>query len=81
MIESLTGTFDGNSLVPDRHIDLPAGARVLITVEKLEPSAEQDAHQAISPSAIDEFDALCEERPIYAPNRMTRDELHDRGRY
>jgi len=76
MIESLTGTFDGQSLLPDRQLPLVPGTRVKITVEAI--GEERDFSTASRLAALDELDAMLEANPIYSSRHLTRDELHDR---
>lgn len=73
MQQMITAVFEGGMLKPDQTLDLPEHAHVRLIIESLEssPSTAQDA--------MEEFDRLCEESPIYPTGpRLTRDQLHER---
>ena len=73
MDQIVTATFDHGVLKPDTPLDLPANARVRLTIERLQPEAGEPL------DALDALDQLCDEYPIDSEgNILTRDQLHER---
>jgi predicted DNA-binding antitoxin AbrB/MazE fold protein len=70
MSQILTAIFENGVFVPDHAPVVPAGQRVRLVVEPIAQSSQ---------SAMDEFDAICDELSIDdSQTRMTRDQLHER---
>lgn len=72
MSEVLTAIYHDGAFVPDQATAFAPGERVRLIVEPLQPAS--------GTAGLDEFDALCDEIAVEAPQpRMTRDQLHERG--
>ena len=73
MSQVLTATFDDGVFYSDKKVDLPARARVRLTIEPL-PVAPASPEEAWN-----ELEQLCAQAPIDSGGKlMTRDELHER---
>jgi predicted DNA-binding antitoxin AbrB/MazE fold protein len=73
MVETITATFEGGILRPDKRLDLPAGARVQLTVELLQESTETLDKE------WEDFERFCEENSVDSGGKiLTRDRLHER---
>lgn len=71
MTEIITATFQDGAFVPEGQTHFPAGSRVRLVVQSLDPQQEIE-------QALQEFDSLCDEINITSGDHLTREQLHDR---